>query len=135
MSAGLTPGQRKKLEDLGQTVKSNFKRLDESEIIGRIILTGRTIDNAITGYKLLRSENVIGKEFVTPGTEGVLERMIARNPNVALLIDRLECVPRKTTTIQGEPKTIALVTRRSQEGALIRPLSEILKALNLKSDF
>lgn len=84
------------LNELAQIVKSDFTRLQEGEIVGRIVLiSGRNVSRSLTGYKMLREQKLIPEDFVEKETDGALQRMIEKNPAVLELLDRLDCIPGK----------------------------------------
>lgn len=76
-------------------VRSNFKKLTESDIVGRImLLAGKNLENAVKGYELLRSEGRLDN-FVEPQTDGKFLAMLEKYPNLKEMIDRLDMVPGK----------------------------------------
>lgn len=82
------------LETLATAVKSNFKTLQEGEIIGRImIISGRNFTRSVQGYKLLCENKMLPEGFIQ--FPGVWLRLIDRNPALAYLMDRLDGIPGK----------------------------------------
>lgn len=125
----LSPQAEKALRELSVIVKSNFKSLQESQIIGRITITsGRTVTNSIKGYKLMRAHGFLPAEFVEKETDGVVLRMIERNPLVLELMDRLGCVIGKTSRISQD-------ANGDYNPPRIRTIEEVRAGLVLKSDF
>jgi len=85
----------KALKNLADMVRSNYKRLTESEIIGRIMLvSGRDIHKSLTGYRILTKKGYLSG-LCDPKTEGKFLEMIGKNPVLMDLFTRLECVPGK----------------------------------------
>lgn len=88
------------LEQLAKVVRSNFKKLTESEIVGRIILlSGRGLSRSLKGYELMKDQGMLSK-FVDPATDGKFVAMLERYPDLAELIDRMECIPQKMTIVE-----------------------------------
>lgn len=122
----MRPEQRKSLEDLAQVVKSNYAKLQESQIVGRICLTsGRNVSSSLNGYKLMRQEGFIPDSFVEKDTAGVIDRLISKNPAILELMDRLGCVPMKTTKIRQDPRSPIYAAPR------LREISEVIAGLKI----
>lgn len=82
-------------KEMAMMIRSSFKRLTESDIVGRImLLSGRNLEGAIKGYELLRSEGRLDN-FVEPKTDGKFIAMLEKYPNLQELIERLDLVPGK----------------------------------------
>ena len=93
------------MQGLAQAVKSNYKKLDESEVVGRIMLiTGKTFTASLKGTKMLQEQKLLG-DLVPKESVGILEKMIEKNPNVLDLFERLELIPGKTNRIPPKPFT------------------------------
>jgi hypothetical protein len=76
-------------------IRSNFKKLTESDIVGRImLLSNKKLDDAVKGYQLLRSEGRLDN-FVDPQTDGKFLAMLEKYPNLKELIERIDAVPGK----------------------------------------
>jgi len=87
-----------KLQELADAVKSNYTRLQESEIVGRImVLSGRNFSRSMAGMEMLKNEGLI-ENFVDENTVGKLQKMIQKNPAMAELCDALDLVPGKMTS-------------------------------------
>lgn len=88
------------LEGLAKIVRSNFKKLTESEIVGRImLLSGRDLERSLKGYEMMKAQSMLVK-FVNPTTDGKFVAMLERYPNLIELIDRFECIPQKMTLVE-----------------------------------
>lgn len=108
------------IEQLADAVRSNFKTLQEGEIIARImIISGRSFSRSLTGYKLLCEKGLLKTDFIT--FRGIWEKILAENPLLLELFDRWDCVPGKVqaTEFQGF-KPPRMLTRE-----------EAIKSLNL----
>lgn len=82
------------LENLAIAVKSNFKTLQEGEIIGRImIISGRSFTRSMQGYKILVEKKMLPEGFIQ--FAGAWERLIQINPVIAEMMDRLDGLPGK----------------------------------------
>lgn len=91
------------LTHLANVVKSDFKRLDDATIIGRIMLfSGRDFNRSNAGYQLLKDKKLIEESFITQATNGSLSKMISKNAAIAELIDRLDLVPTGYTKTKFE---------------------------------
>lgn len=89
------------IQELAEIVKSNFKKLTESDIIGRImLLSGRNLERSLKGYGMLRSEGLLN-DFVEPTTDGKFLLMLEKYPNLHELIDRMDFVPQKMEVKAG----------------------------------
>jgi hypothetical protein len=87
------------LETLALAVRSNFKTLQEGEIIGRImIISGRSFTRSFQGYKLLCEKQMFPEGFISHS--GYWEKMLKMLPNVSLLMDRFDLVPGKMTELE-----------------------------------
>ncbi len=96
-------------DELALRVKSNFKRLTESDIVGRImLLSGRNLERSLNGYVMMREKGMLDS-FVDPQTDGKFTAMLNKYPNLAELIERLDCVPGKME-IKTAPKPAGYVT-------------------------
>jgi hypothetical protein len=90
----MTDEQKRNLEHISKVVKSNYQQLDDVTIIGRIgMITGKKFTACLKGYELMVSEGLIPESFIKPETKGILGRMLARNPLIAELFDRLDGTP------------------------------------------
>jgi hypothetical protein len=104
------------LEALATAVKSNFKTLQESEIIGRImILSGRNIKRSITGYEMLVAQKMLPDGFIEPESRGIIFRMIKKFPTTLELMERLDMIPGKTIKTQSKTQKIAELTIMFEE--------------------
>lgn len=91
------------LETLSQAIKSNFTQLQESEIIGRImIISGRDFERSVKGYELLIAQKLLPETFVEPETKGKFFALLDARPHVRLLFQRLDCIPGKLKPIPGD---------------------------------
>ncbi len=83
------------LNSLALIVRSNFKRLTESEIVGRIMLVAnRNLERSLKGYQMLKAEKHL-TGFIEPKTDGKFIAMLEKYPALSDLIERLDCVPGK----------------------------------------
>lgn len=95
------------IAELAQVVKSNFKQLTESEIVGRVmIMTGRNLERSMKGYRMMRDEKHL-EGFIEPKTDGAFEKLVAKYPNVAELINATDAIPGKIEI--REPELIAII--------------------------
>lgn len=93
------------LQTLAQAVRSNFKTLQEGEIIGRIMLfSGKNFSRSLTGYKLLIEQKLIPNEFIEKKTRGLLFKMLDQNPVITSLFDQLDVMPGKMTWMTQEQR-------------------------------
>jgi hypothetical protein len=84
------------LDELANAVKSNFQTLQESEIIGRImIISGRSFDRSVKGYQMLIEKNLIPENFIDPETKGIFFELLKAKPGVKTIIDKFDCIPGK----------------------------------------
>ena len=96
------------LETLAIAVKSNFTQLQESEIVGRImIISGRNFERSLKGFELLIAQNLIEEGFIEQTTRGKFITLINRNPTVKALLEKFDAIPGKMTLT--EPVQITFV--------------------------
>lgn len=96
------------LETLAKAVKSNFTQLQESEIVGRImIISGRDFERSLKGYEMLIDQKLLGENFVEPTSKGRFVAWLNRNPSVKDLFKMLDCIPGKMDLT--EPQQIAFL--------------------------
>jgi hypothetical protein len=108
-------------QQLANAVKSNYIRLQESEIVGRIIiLSGRSFSRSLKGLEVLKQEGKLDG-FIEPETAGKMAKMLENNPLLAEMFDKLDLVPGKTI-IHTEVKPA-------------KPTKTITEKLNLDVDF
>jgi hypothetical protein len=93
------------LNELAKVVKSNYEKLQESEIVGRIaVLSGRSFERSVKGLEVLKNEGLI-ENFVDPETEGKLGKLLANNPLINELCEKLDLIPGKTISDQKPKKS------------------------------
>jgi hypothetical protein len=93
----MTDTQRNNLKSIAAAISAGRPSVSESFAVGQIALvTQRPYDKAMEGLKLMQAEKVLPPDWIKPETVGVLERMTARNPNIAKLFSRFDVVPGKT---------------------------------------
>jgi len=86
------------LETLAIALKSNFTQLQESEIVGRImIISGRSFSRSLKGFELMRAQNLIDESFIDPKTKGLFFRHLSRHPMAAEFFEKFDCIPGKIT--------------------------------------
>lgn len=86
------------LETLAIALKSNFATLQESEIVGRImIISGRSFSRSLKGYELMRAQNLIEDNFIDPKTKGKFLDLLKRYPLAAEVFEKFDCIPGRTT--------------------------------------
>lgn len=91
------------LQTLAHAVKSTFTQLQETEIIGRImIISGRNFERSVKGFELLIAEKLIEESFIEPTTRGKFMALLNRNPNVKTLIQHFDCIPGKITLTEPQ---------------------------------
>lgn len=81
------------MPQLEKIVKSDFKSLQPSQAIGRIMLvTGRSYSRSCKGLEIMQSQGLF-KDFITPAEDDPFMRMVQKNPVIAEMMDALDCVP------------------------------------------
>jgi hypothetical protein len=125
----MTAEQKRNLEHVAKVVKSNYQQLDDVTIIGRIgLVTGKPFTACKKGYELMVSEGLIPEGFIKPETKGILDRMIARNPVIAELFDRLDCNPLKYSV---SPVKTPVIAKSENEPLQVRTLEQILQSIKV----
>lgn len=85
--------QREALQTLAGQVRSNFKKLDEPQIIGRIMIISRApFSRACKAYGMMVAESMFDK-FVSRDGYGSIARMIEKNPALLEAFERLDLIP------------------------------------------
>jgi hypothetical protein len=97
------------IEELAVVVMSNYRNLQEGEIIARImILTGRPYTRAFKGYNLMVEKKLFPEGYIKAA--GVWNNFHTKNPHFGELMDRFDCVPGKSSTYEfdgfHQPKLI-----------------------------
>jgi hypothetical protein len=84
------------LEQLAEMIKSNHAKLQEGEIIAKImIITGRSFDRALNGYKLLLEKKLLITDSIA--FHGMWVYWYEQSETMRALIDRLDLIPGKVT--------------------------------------
>lgn len=110
------------LEQLAKIVRSDFKSLQPSEIVGRIMLvSNRDYLRAVTGFEIME-KNGLFDGFVDRQTVDKFELLCRINPEIITMADRLGMVPPIDTNKIKKPLF--------EEPARIR-VAEVVKALSL----
>jgi hypothetical protein len=116
----LTQAEKDRLKNLAIQVRSDFKTLQESEIIGRIILiTGVDLNRALRGYDMLSDEGLL-VGLVDRSTAGKFRGLLAKFPNLLTLCDSLQLVPQKITLL---PYSGFMPPKRQDPKAIIAALN------------
>jgi hypothetical protein len=74
------------------------------------------------------SEGLIPEGFIKPETKGILDRMIARNPVIAELFDRLDCNPLKYSV---SPVKTPVIAKSENEPLQVRTVEQILQTIKV----
>lgn len=97
------------LEQLTRAVVSNFRKMQEPEIIARIMLiTGYGFKRACRGYQYMAEKKVFPEGFICEKTAGKFFHMIERNPMIAEMFETLDCLP-GNFDLSKSPLTITFV--------------------------
>lgn len=90
------------LQVLAQHVMSDFKKLQEFEIVGRIMLfSNRKFAASLNGLRMLREQNLIPDSFIDQKTAGIMQRMLECNPNLVELVDRFDLMPKRLEPLEA----------------------------------
>lgn len=108
----MTPKQRENLKAVATAIAAGRPSVSESFAIGQVMLvTGKSWRESLKGVEIMQTENVLPNGFIKPETQGVLGRMTSRNPMLADLLSRFDCLPGATqiTEFQGfcRPKKVS----------------------------
>lgn len=123
----MTDEKRKAMKNLAVAVMSNFQDLDESEVVGRVmLLSGRNFKRCSEGYLLLIGGGFIPESFIRPETRGKFLSWIAERPALAELFDRLDLVPGKMTISEKTGEAVVETFPRKQI-----TVEEVSRRLNL----
>jgi hypothetical protein len=126
----MSPGQRTALRDLAQVVKSNFKTMNEAQIINRIgLVSGRSFKQALTGYEMMQKEGFLTDSFVEQDTKGKLMAVISRSAGLCELIERFDALP-----VAIKASTPREAANGLYEPVRLRTIHEVLKTVRI-ADF
>lgn len=109
------------LQQLAEIVRSDYRSLQPSEIVGRIILiTGRSFSQAQKGYEMMKAEGLFDG-FIDIYTIDMFAEMLERNPNLIEAADRLGLIPPMAT--KKYPKPVYRPPIRSNRDKMINDLN------------
>ena len=99
----MTNEQRANAIAIARAIRNGRDQVTESFAIGQVMLvTGCPYDKAVKGLQAMRNEKLF-EGFIERKTDGVLGRMLEKNPTLGVLIARLDLVPGRCDVLAFRP--------------------------------